>query len=441
MQSRQKKLTKKLLLIMLMPMVLMTIVVGVVFAVAEKNQQERAIWDQLNSVSKAALEIYKVQVDNWVEIDDPKELDPTNLHYLKTISQTAHLDISIYIGSKCVASTINAGETEVSDLFTEEGKRRQSQALVRAAVDVPDLTDDVVKRVLDNGENYRSSHQNIAGKYYYVVYLPIQGYAKGNLGAVAVGISSRRVDLSLWKYIGRSFFMALIFMILFGMLIVSYSGHLSDDINSISKYMSYLTKADFTHHLPDTVLERNDEVGELAEYSKKMGDALNNLIRNDQLTGILNRSAGTNQLSRLISRANTEETRNIPLCVGMADVDFFKKVNDTYGHATGDEVLKKASQIMQKHLGENGFVCRWGGEEFLMAANVSKDIMHDLMTDMLEELRQTEFTSEFKTFRVTMTMGLTQYRSPDRLETCVEIADRMLYNGKQNGRNQVVVGN
>lgn len=426
---------------MLTPMVLMTIVVGVVFAVAERDQQERAIWDQLYSVSKAALEIYKVQVDDWMEIDEPKKLDATNLHYLQTISQTARLEISVFIGTQCVASTVDAEPLELSEMFSDEGKLKQSQALVAAAKNVPDLSDEVADAVLEKGQSYRDSHQNVGGRYYFMNYLPIPGTGKKSLGAVGVGVTSRKVNLSLWKYIGRSFFMSLIFMILFGLLIVSYSGKLSQDINSISKYMNYLTKADFTHHLPDQVLKRDDEVGELGEYSKKMGDALDNLIRNDQLTGILNRSAGQKQLSRLISRANTEETRNIPLCVGMADVDFFKKVNDTYGHATGDEVLKKACQIMQKHLGDSGFVCRWGGEEFLMAANVSKDIMHDMMVSMLEELRQTEFTCDFKTFRVTMTMGLTQYRSPDRLETCVEIADRMLYNGKQNGRNQVVVGN
>ncbi len=441
MQSRQKKLTKKILMIMLMPMVLMTIVVGVVFAVAERDQQERAIWDQLYSVSKASLEIYKVQVDGWMDIDDPQELDTTNLHYLRTISQTARLDISVFIGRKCVASTVDAEPLDMSEMFSDAGKLKQSQALVEAAKNVPDLSDKVANAVLVNGQNYQDSRQNVGGRYYFMNYVPIQVNGKECLGAIGVGITSRKVNLSLWKYIGRSFFMSLIFMIVFGLLIVSYTSRLSQDINSISKYMNYLTKADFTHHLPDHVLKRDDEVGELGEYSTKMGDALNNLIRNDQLTGILNRSAGQKQLSRLISRANTEETRNIPLCVGMADVDFFKKVNDTYGHATGDEVLKKACQIMQKHLGDSGFVCRWGGEEFLMAANVSKDIMHDIMVNMLEELRQTEFTSDFKTFRVTMTMGLTQYRSPDRLETCVEIADRMLYNGKQNGRNQVVVGN
>ena len=109
---------------MLTPMVLMTIVVGVVFAVAERDQQERAIWDQLYSVSKAALEIYKVQVDGWMDIDDPQELDTTNLHYLRTISQTARLDISVFIGRTCVASTVDAEPLELSDMFSEAGKIR-----------------------------------------------------------------------------------------------------------------------------------------------------------------------------------------------------------------------------------------------------------------------------------------------------------------------------
>ncbi|MBO7514567.1 MAG: GGDEF domain-containing protein [Lachnospiraceae bacterium] len=401
----------------------------------------KQIWDQLDSVSRAAIELYKVQIPEWTEIDEPEKAKDIDLRYMLTMAQTSQVDISLFIGNKCVASTIDVTGSTSLERGSEESKQQRNTALSSAAEKVPDLTDDVMNALKEESQIHRDSHQKINGKYYFVSYIPIHGVSKKNIGAIGVSVSARTVNLGVWKYIGRSFFMSLIFMILFGVLVVNYSGRLSNDINSISKYMNYLTKEDFTHKLPDEVLKRNDEVGELGEYSTKMGAALNNLIRNDQLTGILNRRAGQNQLSRLISRANTEETRHIPLCVGMADIDFFKKVNDTYGHATGDEVLKKATQIMKNHLGDNGFVCRWGGEEFLMAANVSKDIMHDLMMNMLEELRATEFTSEYKTFRVTMTMGFTQYHSPDRLETCVEIADRMLYSGKQNGRNQVVVGN
>jgi len=426
---------------MLMPMVAMTIVVGVVFAFSERNRQIQQIWDQLDSISKAAFELYKTQIPNWKDIDQPEDIDQADLRYIQTMARTARVDICLYIGRNCVASTVPREDAAKTGGASAGDEAYRNSDLAKNAELIPQLPEDVVKDVLYNGISSRDTRQKVNGHYYYMSYIPICNELNRGIGAIGVGRSAQSIDLSLWKYIGRSFFMSLIFMILFGLLVVRYSDRLTSDINAISKYMSFLTKADFSHPLPEKVLKRNDEVGELGEYSKKMGIALDNLIRNDQLTGILNRRAGQNQLSRLIAQANTEETRERPLCVGMADIDFFKKVNDTYGHATGDEVLKKATRIMQKYLGDVGFVCRWGGEEFLMAANLPKNEMYDLMQKMCEELRETEFTSDSRNFHVTMTMGCTQYHSPDRLETCVEIADRMLYNGKQNGRNQIVVAN
>ena len=123
------------------------------------------------------------------------------------------------------------------------------------------------------------------------------------------------------------------------------------------------------------------------------------------------------------------EQKGEMLCIIMTDIDDFKKINDTYGHAAGDIVLEEVSGIILEDVRDEDCVCRWGGEEILIlirsaqdtAANVAQSI------DIGEEK-----------IAITMTLGVTQYRENDSVDTIVERADRSMYKGKKNGKNQVV---
>lgn len=177
----------------------------------------------------------------------------------------------------------------------------------------------------------------------------------------------------------------------------------------------------------------------LEEKNKELTDAyqkIEHLALTDTLTGIPNRRNITNLMAKEVSRSQRNGS-NFSLV--MCDIDFFKKVNDTFGHDTGDYVLKQVSSIIQQHLRQQDVVARWGGEEFLL---MLPETSLDDAVRVAEKLRETieSFSMEFggHSFNVTMTFGVSIYENSLGLEKSIKKADDALYEGKQTGRNKVV---
>ena len=166
------------------------------------------------------------------------------------------------------------------------------------------------------------------------------------------------------------------------------------------------------------------------KYNNKLKEEANT----DQLTGLFNRRKAKEYLAEI---KNADFTNGIS--IAMADIDFFKKVNDTYGHDAGDEVLKFVANLMKEKSRSTTFLSRWGGEEFLV---VLPDCNGDNAYIVLERLRTLIENSVIKVgdqeIRITMTFGLTEFGYDMDEEAAIKEADEKLYMGKQNGRNQVV---
>jgi len=168
------------------------------------------------------------------------------------------------------------------------------------------------------------------------------------------------------------------------------------------------------------------------------------LLKNEQL----HLQAETDPLTKLINRRGLLDVMNrfvrenpeAMYCVAIADIDFFKRVNDTYGHNCGDYVLQSIAELFTKHAEQTGFfVSRWGGEEFcFFFPNVNIDRAGEIITEVLVEVRKLTLEYEGQRFSITLTAGVEEndYRSP--LSELIESADQKLYRGKQNGRNQIV---
>ncbi len=125
--------------------------------------------------------------------------------------------------------------------------------------------------------------------------------------------------------------------------------------------------------------------------------------------------------------------------IAMADIDNFKRINDTYGHNFGDYVLKTLAQLMQEEISDTE-VCRWGGEEFLIIGNGNEI---EKAFNKLEAFRKTveayNFSYNGTHTNLTITIGLSEYKEGLNMTDWVNIADKKLYTGKYNGRNQVVL--
>ena len=164
---------------------------------------------------------------------------------------------------------------------------------------------------------------------------------------------------------------------------------------------------------------------------KKNQEKLYKASIKDELTGAFNRR----YLRDLFpSEHRKSKDKDYKMSLIMFDVDFFKKVNDTYGHDVGDKVLKKVTEVAEKHIRKGDFLFRIGGEEFvIMLAGADKDIAYKIAEEIRENIKQHTFEEGFN---VTVSFGVTEVKEDDNLETALKRADMALYESKRGGRDR-----
>lgn len=163
----------------------------------------------------------------------------------------------------------------------------------------------------------------------------------------------------------------------------------------------------------------------------------------------LHREAGTDPLTRLPNRRAMMDgidrycrmKPDEPYCVAIADIDLFKRVNDTYGHSCGDYTLKALADKFRE-LAEDGdySVCRWGGEEFcFFLPGKNLDEGGRLMQDVNVAVGRMALSFEGVDFRITITIGVEEYDFHSTMQEILNRADQKLYMGKNSGRDKVVI--
>lgn len=155
----------------------------------------------------------------------------------------------------------------------------------------------------------------------------------------------------------------------------------------------------------------------------------------DHLTGLMNRQA----FELLSGKLMAEHVRNgHPFAVVMADLDYFKQINDRFGHPAGDRLLREVAALLQATVRQGDLLCRWGGEEFLLLLdNCSAADAERVAETLRRRLVGEEFQLGGRPQRITLSMGVTSYRAGDSLQAMVERADQALYAAKDAGRNRV----
>ncbi len=171
--------------------------------------------------------------------------------------------------------------------------------------------------------------------------------------------------------------------------------------------------------------------GKLLEYN----EILEKQANEDALTGLYNRRKGREVLNAIAE--NPAMAGNCSVCI--ADIDFFKKVNDTYGHDAGDEVLRTLSGLFEKEMRRKDFVARWGGEEFLFVfLNCSGEEANDILEQLRRKVQETTIHAGEYQINVTMTFGLADFLPGEGIDETLKAADQKLYRGKQEGRNRII---
>ncbi|MBT8150179.1 MAG: diguanylate cyclase, partial [Gammaproteobacteria bacterium] len=166
---------------------------------------------------------------------------------------------------------------------------------------------------------------------------------------------------------------------------------------------------------------------------KRIVDQRDKLLR-DSLTGIANREAYELRLADEYKRWRRYQR---PLSLVVADIDLFKQVNDTYGHAAGDKVLKIVAKIMAQQLRESDFVARYGGEEFVFLLPETSVQAASLAVEKVRKaIEASPFKFKQKPVPITCSFGLAAFGNEDTVEAVFERADQAMYRAKRAGRNR-----
>lgn len=166
-----------------------------------------------------------------------------------------------------------------------------------------------------------------------------------------------------------------------------------------------------------------------------INDELNHIATHDPLTSLINRRSMNDHFYKAIDNyRNTHQKFSLIL----ADIDDFKKVNDVYGHDSGDIVLKRVSKIITDNVPKPGVVCRWGGEEILILTYGNLNEAVKLAEQIRQTVASTSFVFNNTYIKSTLTLGVAEYNPDLPIGKVVTQADANLYKGKKSTKNCVV---
>ncbi len=293
----------------------------------------------------------------------------------------------------------------------------------------------VLVDVLGEGESCFYDNVLIRETTYFGYYAPLYNDDNQIMGILFVGKPAAEVNSQVNKALSPIVIVGILALVLVCLFSIYYAGTFLSALYGLRSFFSQVATGNLSEELDPAVLKRGDELSELGRSALSMQRSLRSLIERDSLTELYNRRSGGHRMASSMEKAKSENT---PFTLVIGDIDFFKNVNDTYGHQCGDMVLKNVARILRKHMKDKGYAIRWGGEEFLLVYENSRlEEANEALTAMLEEIRGACVQSGDNQIYITMTFGMACDPSKE-LKDLLRDADDKLYYGKNNGRNQIV---
>ncbi|WP_418492638.1 diguanylate cyclase [Eshraghiella crossota] len=293
----------------------------------------------------------------------------------------------------------------------------------------------IKKDVLDNGYSKFYDDVRIEEERFFAYYLPVHNGSENIIGAICILKPANQIHSKFAKQV-----IPLIAIIIAGVVIITYLnylyfGKLNKNFKHIRNFLGEVTGGNLKAEMNREALAREDEIGDVAKASVNMQRSLRNLIVKDSLTDLYNRRYCNQNLKNISEQyIKTGE----PYTLAIADIDFFKKVNDTYGHTAGDEVLVSVAQIMKKSMAGKGFAARWGGEEFLLVyTGCDMETTLTYLEMLVEAIREMCVEYDDKVIKITISIGVATGNG-DSVDKVLCTADDRLYHAKKEGRDRVV---
>lgn len=406
---------KKLLGVVLFPVTVFGIIIVIFGMSMLYSSYTQGIRDELESTTNSMIDSLEFAIDGDYSFKDNSlykgNLNITNSTMLHSAKEISQIDTTIFWHDTRIITTL-------------EDKQGVSAVGTKA-------NPDVVQAVIGEGKNYYSDHLNLNGMEYVGYYTPLKNSDDTIIGMVFAGKSKSTFYNRLQGFLTGFLMVCMISIFIALALINSFSGKMVNDIDMINDFLKNISEGNLGSDLDERVQSRDDELGSIGLYAVKMRDNLKNMIERDPLTKLFNRRSVNNKLKRL-------ENNKSDFCIVMCDVDWFKKVNDTYGHEAGDYILVMVSNIIKKNVDGCGFAGRWGGEEFLLIYQLSFEETLKKVEQIKETIEDFDFNYQNIVIKITMTFGIESENEENNYEKRIKKADDRLYIGKSSGRNIIV---
>lgn len=420
-RKRQGNLFFSLATVMALPI----FVLGVLLVLIGKNSVSEIVTieikNALAATARESLDLYRIAYPGEIHMEDGRfymgETDLTDDFILADrIKENTGLDITVFAGDTRIITTIRG----------KDGERIVGSS----------LEDERIIDAVYLGNEFYSSKVQIWDDSYFGYYIPIYS-GEEVCGMLFAGMTNKNVASEIKTVVAKIMLVVLITLLAVLAIASVFARNIVRRLDQIRGYIGGLAENNFNEKMSETVLKKNDEIGEMGRYAIEVGRKIQTLIANDPLTGLLNRRSGRIELEKAVDKAELEARSDVTIALG--DIDFFKNVNDCYGHECGDVVLIAISEVFKKHMKEKGFSIRWGGEEFLLVYQEDIKTAYEQLKEVAEEIRRLPFCYEENEFYVTMTFGISPYEKGDSIARLVKKADDLLYRGKKEGRNRIVI--
>ncbi|MBE5883799.1 MAG: diguanylate cyclase [Lachnospiraceae bacterium] len=294
----------------------------------------------------------------------------------------------------------------------------------------------IIEEVFQTGESHFYSNIIINGNPYFAYYMPLFNEDGSIVGMLFAGKPSENVNLSIQSSTYPLAIMVLLALMIVVVCVFLYTRKVVIVLSKIHEFLLNISGGDLNVKLDPCVLRRNDELGDIGRSAQSMQRSLRAVVEQDPLTELFNRRSTNRKLLQIIDKSTKQQ---VPFCIALGDIDFFKHVNDTYGHDCGDLVLKSVAQILRQHMLSQGFAARWGGEEFLLIFDhTDLENAHASLSELMNKIHNLTIEYQGEIIKITMTFGLIPGNSTD-IKQMIHAADEKLYQGKEEGRNRIIV--
>ena len=414
-------ISQKLLVIVILPMLLLAAASTLIGYRLTLNSLEAAKKDELQS---AAI-MTEMVIDTLIPGDYRLEGDGSLLLFKGDEDITTRYDLVDRINDMTgLEASLIYDDTRILTTVYDRNKARY-------------VGTGIFDKVHDQLKNEEGTFSNtLIGKdRYYAYYHPLFNSDGSYAGAIELCSPYSSISGLAWVPVIVTGVLILVVMAILMVLILNHNKSTESAIAKLLEFTKKASSGNDAAELDASVLGRGDELGGVAASVLEMHRSLRDMMVKDALTKLYNRRSANRKLDLIRSHYENDGTT---YSVAIGDIDFFKKVNDTYGHDAGDLILQTVSNILQKHLKPLGFVARWGGEEFLMVFDkIGIVTAEKKLWEILEEIRATEVSYNDVSIVVTMSFGVAcQPELPQ--DDLIKIADERLYYAKESGRNRVV---